>query len=573
MRKLINFSILFISNIIYTNYFFLKFEQSDYSIAIKGLNNFSEDLNDLGFPAGLKIKYLYFAILVALLVTIIIYYFVLSNFKSSDPLIILKSILQIAFVNSSILIIVLYIFRFFNFPRVYILINIILYPIVMSFLIFILRIYFGNVKKFTKLSIIFLPIVLILSIYLLIDQLSTEALATKYFDTEGLTNEVDIIIPINDQDGLNCYKWSGSENYKGCKNVKQLKKISIFNENQINNFVIFESDLFTVLRSGIVLRNSEVFLDISENVSAYASEQGLYDIVFHPIENYFLISFSNLLNDLEIVKYDYDENFNISFNESVLRIPNSSFNHFCGSLIWSEYFNSFLYCVGDLGEERLSLSTNVKNGKILLLNNKTSLNVPLISDSENQPKLENILAYGLRNPWNFFEHDNLLVIPDVGNKSMEEVNFVELDSLRNNLNSILFGWPVYEGTILSDNRFYGLKLWESSDIDLYNYVKDKSSSPRIFYDRPAPENNRAAILGTIVFENPDSDFNENFIFADFLSKEIFTYNYKTNELFILNLPYFPGYLTSIGNHPTDRNKILISTSNNGDSEVYELELP
>ena len=85
----------------------------------------------------------------------------------------------------------------------------------------------------------------------------------------------------------------------------------------------------------------------------------------------------------------------------------------------------------------------------------------------------------------------------------------------------MFGWPVYEKvTILSEDRFYGLKLWDSPEKELYDFVIETSTSPRVFYNRPAPENSRAAILGTVVLENPDSFFNKNFIFADFLSKEI-----------------------------------------------------
>ena len=573
MTNIVNFFVLLLTNLVYTNFFFIKFEQSDFTIAIQGLNNFSEDLNDLGFPVGFQLNYFYFAIIVALFVTIAVYYSVLKNPKLSDPIDFLKSILKIGFINFSILTIVLYIFRFFNFPRVYILLNVILYPLIMSLLVYLLGKNTGNVETFSKIRIIFLPTLLAFTIYLIVNQVSSESVSTEVGDSEDVNNEVDIVIPIQEQDNIVCYKWAGSSNYKGCKEAKKLKKINVYNENQVNNFVIFESDLFTVLKSGLILRNGEVFLDITSQVSEDASEKGLYDIAFHPNQNYFLISFSNQSNDLEIEKHEYDENFNISNSKSILRIPNSTFSHYCGSLAWSENFNTFLYCVGDLGYENLSLSTNVKNGKILLLDSEIITNSPLISESENQLKSDNIVAYGLRNPWNFLEYNDLLVIPDVGNKSMEEVNFVELGPSKGGFNSILFGWPVYEGTILSEDRFYGLKLWDSPEKELYDFVIETSTSPRVFYNRPAPENSRVAILGTVVLENPDSFFNKNFIFADFLSKEIFAYNYQTDELFVINLPYFPGYITSIGNHPIERSKILFSTSNNGNSEVYELELP
>ena len=299
---------------------------------------------------------------------------------------------------------------------------------------------------------------------------------------------------------MNCFKWDGSLNYRGCLSAIELKKVKSYSENQVNNFVTQGSDLFTVLKSGIVLKNGSVFVDIRDRVSSeVASETGLYDIAFHPFENYFLLSYSNKFNELEIEKYVFSEDEIIS-NNTVLIIPNSTYSHFCGSLIWSNYFDSFLYCVGDLGIETLSLSTNVKNGKILLLDAKQSINSPLISDSNNQIKLDNIVAYGLRNPWNFLEYENMLIVPDVGNKSTEELNILELNSDKSIKNSFLLGWPIFEGKILSEDKFYGLKLWEESESQLYDYVIENTLDPVVFYNRPAPENNRAAILGTLILK-------------------------------------------------------------------------
>ena len=46
-------------------------------------------------------------------------------------------------------------------------------------------------------------------------------------------------------------------------------------------------------------------------------------------------------------------------------------------------------------------------------------------------------------------------------------------------------------------------MWNNKDLDLYDYILDNSKVPAVYYDRPAPENSRAAILGTLVFDNPD----------------------------------------------------------------------
>ena len=92
MKNSLNFFFLFLANVTYTNYFFLRFEQSDFSIAIQGLNNFSEDLNDLGLTSDLKLNYLFFAITVGFLITFFTYLLIDNFSKTKDPLEVLKYI-------------------------------------------------------------------------------------------------------------------------------------------------------------------------------------------------------------------------------------------------------------------------------------------------------------------------------------------------------------------------------------------------------------------------------------------------------------------------------------------------
>ena len=70
MKKFINFIVLFLANLTFTNYFFIKFEQSDFSIAILGLNNFAEDLSDIGFPISFDLSYTFFAVIAALITSL-----------------------------------------------------------------------------------------------------------------------------------------------------------------------------------------------------------------------------------------------------------------------------------------------------------------------------------------------------------------------------------------------------------------------------------------------------------------------------------------------------------------------
>ena len=104
-----------------------------------------------------------------------------------------------------------------------------------------------------------------------------------------------------------------------------------------------------------------------------------------------------------------------------------------------------MYCVGDMGNENYSLSTTSQNGKIFLLENNDNFLPEYISESENNELRQDFVAYGLRNPWNFIEYQNYLIIPDVGEKSNEELNIINLNDLQNSLKPALF--PIFDSII------------------------------------------------------------------------------------------------------------------------------
>jgi len=577
INSIFNFITLLVANVFYSNYFFDKFEKSDLTIALQGLNNFTEDLQDVGISSSFELSFFLFAIITGLLNLLFTYFFVLKINLLKDPFSFIKSFFYLFLLNFGVLSSVLYLFRFYSFPRSYLLLDIVLYPIVFILLILLTQL---NAKssmlsnyKFIK-PIIYLSIISIFSVVIL-NQFENQNLKTSVSvsSENNIQDEISVEIPLANNEGLECAKWSGSDNYSGCKNAISLTKIKTIENNQVNNFVVLDKILFTVLKSGIILKDNEIFLDISNNVKSNASESGLYDISFHPTEPYFLVSYSNSDNDLVIDKYLHEKLEDPIYEKQLFSKPNEGQNHYCGSLDWSSFFNTFMYCVGDMGNENYSLSTTSQNGKIFLLENNDNFLPEYISESENNELRQDFVAYGLRNPWNFIEYQNYLIIPDVGEKSNEELSIINLNDLQNSLKPALFGWPIFEGSIIYEKDFYGLKFWKNNETDLYEYVLENSVKPNVFYDRPAPENNRAAILGTLVFQNSESILHEHVLFADFLSKEVFAYDYKTDKLYIINLPYFPGYLTSISKHPNDSDKILFSTSNEGSSEVYELQLP
>ena len=118
MKKLnIKSAVIFLTNILYTNYFVSLSEKSDTSIAIQGLSNFNEDLSDISFPADLNLNYLQFTIFISIISTLIIRFIILKIDTESNPVNYLKIVGYTFFTNTGVLLTVFYLFRFFNFPR------------------------------------------------------------------------------------------------------------------------------------------------------------------------------------------------------------------------------------------------------------------------------------------------------------------------------------------------------------------------------------------------------------------------------------------------------------------------
>ena len=574
--------VIFLTNILYTNYFVSLSEKNDTSIAIQGLSNFNEDLSDIAFPLDVNLNYLQFTIFISIITTLIIRFIILKIDTESNPVNYLKIVGYTFFTYTGVLLTVFYLFRFFNFPRRVIFLQIGLYPLIFGTIIVVLNIYlkenskiFKN-SKFITFSILLTTLILGYFVFQQFDdsRISAQRITSELNENiESVTSlEIDIG---SDDNNAECFKWSGSNNYKNCIGGIKLKLISEYEQTKISNIVIHKNKRYTISNQGIIYnQDNSVFLDITERVITDNPETGLYDLAFHPEKDIFIISYSNLENSLVVEEFPINNSTPFLDGKIIKEIPNPNRVHYCGALEWSVYFDSFLMCVGDMGINIDSLDTSSQRGKIILLDSDYSTYPEQLTESLNLQPLNNILAYGLRNPWNFIQVENLLIVPDVGEKSNEELNVIKLEDFELLGNKpYLFGWPLYEGSILSEREEFGIKNWSRSETKLIDFIMEESIPPVVYYDRPAPENNRAAIIGTVFIENPLSTFDRNILFADYLSKELFAYDYLSDELSIISLPPFPGYLTAVSKHQNDNNKILIATVDNDVGKLYEVTLP
>lgn len=397
----------------------------------------------------------------------------------------------------------------------------------------------------------------------------------------------------------NCDDFLGSKHNLNCVlGIEVLESIKF--ETSVTNIVEFDNIYYITLKNGLIytlnLNNiqTELFLDYRENVKNQFTEDGLLDIEFNKVENNFIISYVNIDNELVFELFEYFKSpKNIENSKILLKIKNESNQHYAGSISWSNLFNTYLVGIGDMSDsgpsDRLNSdpqNTSSFKGKLMILDNENEFNLNSIRlNIDNSESIENLIAIGLRNPWQFFEFKDYLIIFDTGFTQNEELNIVKFQE-----NIFNFGWPVFEATKRSmdlDNlNPYTLEpeifFWdESTKLDAIDYIQDTAILPDFYYNHFSclstenfncdGENTiyRAAIIGGDIFENLNSKYYGEIIFADYFSEEIFTLNFFTREVSIFPIPNLNG-INSVKIYEENKNTIFLTTTN---GYLHILKLP
>ncbi|HXV56516.1 MAG TPA: PQQ-dependent sugar dehydrogenase [Gaiellaceae bacterium] len=200
-------------------------------------------------------------------------------------------------------------------------------------------------------------------------------------------------------------------------------------------YVVEQAGRIRVLEGGELRRRP--FLDIARGVSS-GGERGLLSVAFHPDyenERRFYVNYTDRAGDTRVVEYLAAGGVPRRTRE-LLRVDQPYANHNGGQLAFDR--NGLLYVgMGDGGSggdpRNVAQDPASRLGKLLRLD-------------VDEPGAEwETVGIGLRNPWRF-SFDRLtgdLWLADVGQRSVEEVNFVPAAELGEGHN---FGWDVYEGS-------------------------------------------------------------------------------------------------------------------------------
>ena len=224
-----------------------------------------------------------------------------------------------------------------------------------------------------------------------------------------------------------------------------------------------DNRLFVTERAGLIKIVDDTgtvsgtpFLNIDPRVINFGGEQGLLSIAFHPnyaANGYFYVNYVNNSGDTVISRFTRSTISTADPNSELIlmTITQPFSNHNGGDLHFGA--DGYLYIStgdggsgGDPGDRAQSLTTLL--GKMLRIdvdNVSGGNNYAIPADNPyvgNPAALDEIWAYGLRNPWKFSfdRQNNDLWIADVGQGSIEEINRVEYTE-----SGLNYGWRCYEG--------------------------------------------------------------------------------------------------------------------------------
>ena len=224
-------------------------------------------------------------------------------------------------------------------------------------------------------------------------------------------------------------------------------------------FVVERSGKILVVRDGVV--SSTPFLDIShllaqEELESDSDETGLLGMAFHPefsANGLVYVSYVGSRLESVIMRYQVSANdpniLDVQNGNAIFRLPQPFVSHNGGHIAFGP--DGYLYIgLGDGGYGKDPLgagqNTQILLGSILRIDVDSEFPYAIPSSNPfvgRDDGLDEIWAYGLRNPWRFsFDRaTGDLYIGDVGKARWEEVNF-QPSASKGGEN---YGWNVWEG--------------------------------------------------------------------------------------------------------------------------------
>lgn len=296
-------------------------------------------------------------------------------------------------------------------------------------------------------------------------------------------------------------------------------------------FVVEQSGIIKILNSnGTTI--STPFLDINSRVTS-GGEQGLLALAFHPnysTNGFFYVNYINNSGDTVISRFTRNTvNTADSGSEVILMTISQPFSNHNGGDMHFGPNDGYLYISTGDGGSGNDPGNRAQNlglllGKMLRIDvdGTSNGNYGIPPDNpfvSNSAALDEIWAYGLRNPWKWsFDRDNGdMWIADVGQSDREEINRVPSSSVGGEN----YGWKCYEGSIVGTFVTGCSTITHTPPVVEYNY----GGSPF-----------KCSITGGYRYRGIQQTSLEGlFFFADYCSDEIGVVRETSPDVFQLTL--------------------------------------
>ena len=130
---------LFLVNLSLTNYLLQASSLKEHSIVFNGLQLIADDLNRINFPGSITVSLIVVASIIAAISTLLSYLTVLKSADINNIENILMSFTTLFFINAFSSLSIFYLLRIYNLPRGLILLNLAIYPFIMTLIIFTIK--------------------------------------------------------------------------------------------------------------------------------------------------------------------------------------------------------------------------------------------------------------------------------------------------------------------------------------------------------------------------------------------------------------------------------------------------
>ena len=204
-----------------------------------------------------------------------------------------------------------------------------------------------------------------------------------------------------------------------------------------------DGELFLITKAGMVWQwqgeEFVVHLDLRNQVSIQANEQGLLGMAWHPTDpERLFLHYSDNSGNTVISEFNRDE------ERVILQVNQPAANHNGGTIAFGP--DGYLFIgLGDGGGGGDTFGTGQPVDD--LLGNLLRIDVdgdpyaiPAGNPFADSDGADEVWANGLRNPWRFWFDEDLIYIGDVGQNAYEEINVAPADAAGLN-----YGWPITEG--------------------------------------------------------------------------------------------------------------------------------